>query len=109
MSYEINGRGTIASLLVHTDLIKKGYQVFTEDSSQGLIDLVAVHPDTGETRYFEVKCLSRRADGTKVNRILKPEQKEFENNSGLIIELVYADTETYEVQYPSRRKRKIVA
>lgn len=109
MSYEKHGRGTIASLLVHADLITKGYQVFTEDTSQGIIDLVAVHLQTGETRYFDVKCLARRADGSKINRILKSEQKEFEKTSGLLIELVYADTETHEIQYPTRRNRKSVA
>jgi len=110
MSYEKHGRGTVASLLVHADLIKQGYQVFTEDTSQGLIDLVAVHLQTGETRYFDVKCLARRADGSKINRILKSDQKEFEKTSGLKIELVYADTETHEIQYPTRRtNRKLVA
>ena len=104
MSYEKHGKGVIATLLVHADLIKRGYQVFTEDTSQGIIDLVAVHLETGETRYFDVKCLARRADGTKINRILKPVQREFEAESGLVIELVYADVETYEVQYPIRRK-----
>ena len=109
MSYEKHGRGVVASLLVHADLIKKGYQVFTEDTSQGLIDLVAVHLETGETRYFDVKCISRRADGSKINRVLKPEQKNLERASGNKIELVYTDTETLEVHYPPRRKRKLVA
>ena len=109
MSYEKHVRGVVASLLVHADLIKKGYQVFTEDTSQGLIDLVAVHLETGETRYFDVKCISRRADGTKINRVLKTEQKKLEKTSGFQIELVYADTETLEVQYPPRRKRSLVA
>jgi hypothetical protein len=97
MSYKEHGRGTIASLLVHADLIEQGYQVFTEDTSQGLIDLVAVHLQTGETRYFDVKCLARRADGSKIGRVLKSDQKEFEKTSGLKIDLVYADTETHEI------------
>ena len=104
MSYDKHGKGVVAALLVHADLIKKGYQVFTEDTSQGIIDLVAVHLETGETRYFDVKCLSRRADGTKINRILSLGQKTFEQETGLVIELVYADVETYEVKYPIRRK-----
>lgn len=108
MSFEKHGRGQIAALLVHADLIKKGYQVFPEDTSQGPIDLVAVNLANGETRYIDVKCLARRADGSKINRILKPVQNEFEKNSGKVIELVYADTETNEVQYPPRRNRKVV-
>jgi predicted RNA-binding protein with TRAM domain len=103
MSYEKHGRGVVASLLVHADLIKRGYQVFTEDTSQGLVDLVAVHLETGETRYVDVKCLARRADGSKINRVLKAAQKEFEKASQLTIELVYADVDTYEIQYPLRR------
>ena len=104
MSYDKHGKGVVGALLVHADLIKKGYQVFTEDTSQGLIDLVAVHSETGETRYFDVKCLARRADGTQIHRILSPGQKKFEAETGLIIELVYADPESYIIQYPIRRK-----
>ena len=37
MSYEKHGRGFIAQNLVHNFLIKKGYQVLTEDTTQGLI------------------------------------------------------------------------
>jgi hypothetical protein len=103
MSYQEHDKGAIASLLVHADLITKGYQVFAEDTSQGLIDLVAVCPKTGTTRYFDVKSLSRRENGSKINRTLKTKQKDFEAASGLKIELVYADTETHEVNYPRRR------
>ena len=105
MSTEKHGRGVIASLYVHADLIKRGYQVFTEDTGQGLIDLIAVHLTTGETRYIDVKCISRRANGTIVNRTLKENQIEFEESSGLRIEIVYADTETYEIRYPTRRNK----
>lgn len=105
MSYEKNGRGAIAELLVHADLIKQGYQVFKEDTSQGIIDLVAVCPNTGNTRYFDVKALARRRDGSKINRTLKDTQRQFERASGLLIELVYADTETGEVQFPVRRQQ----
>ena len=87
MSYDKHGKGVVAALLVHADLIKKGYQVFTEDTGQGIIDLVSVHLQTGETRYIDVKSLARRADGSKINRILKPVQKKFEADSGLKIEL----------------------
>ena len=105
MSYEKHGRGAVATLLVHADLIKKGYQVFVEDTSQGLIDLVAVCLETGTTRYFDVKALCRRQDGSMINRALKDTQKRFEKDSGLQIELVYADTETYEIKYPDRRNK----
>ena len=104
MSLEKNGRGQIAVLLVHIDLIKRGYQVFTEDTSQGLIDLVAIHLETGETRYFDVKCISKRKDGTRVCRTLKENQKKWQEVSGQWIQLVYADTSTYEVLYAETRR-----
>ena len=103
--YEKQGRGVIGELIVHSDLIKKGYDVLTQDTGQGLIDLVAVHPTTGEVRFFEVKCVSRRADGTRINRVLKHNQKNWEKVSGKIIELVYVDIDTYEVIYPQRRRK----
>mgnify|MGYP001163537649 CR=1 FL=1 len=105
MSLEKHGRGVIATLLVHADLIKRGYQVFTEDTGQGIIDLVAVHLETGETKYIDVKCLARRKDGSRISRILKDTQKEFEEQTGLLIDLVYADVDTGVVEYPVSRKR----
>ena len=110
MSYDKHGRGVIASLLVHADLIKKGYQVFIEDTSQGLIDMVAVHIETGEIKLIDVKCISKREDGSMVYRILSDNQRSFEEKTGQKIDLVYADTDTYEIKYSSRReKRKKVA
>jgi len=102
--YEKHGRGEVASLILHAHLIKEGYQVLKEDGSQGAIDLVAIHLETGEVRFFDVKCISRRQDGTKVNRILSERQRQLETNGNICIELAYVDTETYEVQIPKRRK-----
>jgi uncharacterized protein YkuJ len=104
MAYEQNGRGEIANLILHAHLIKEGYQVLKEDGSQGTIDLVGVHLETGEVRFFDVKCISRRKDGTKVNRTLSDRQRQLEINGNIFIELAYVDTETYEVQIPKRRK-----
>ena len=106
MSYDKHGRGVIASLLVHADLIKKGYQVFIEDTSQGLIDMVAVHIETGEIKLIDVKCISKRENGSMVYRILSDNQRSFEEKTGQKIDIVYADTDTYEVKYSSRREKR---
>ena len=102
--YEKHGRGEIASLILHAHLIKEGYQVLKEDGSQGPIDLVAIHLETAEVRFFDVKCISRRKDGSKINRILKDNQRYLEAKGGLCIELAYVDTETYKVESPKKRK-----
>ena len=78
MSYEKHGRGMIAVNLVHNFLIKQGYQVFSEDQSQGMIDMVAINED-GDMMLIDVKALARRTDGTKINRILRPNQKQLED------------------------------
>ena len=103
MAYEQNGRGEIANLILHAHLIKEGYQVFVEDGSQGPIDMVAVDLETGNVRYFDVKCQSRRRDGSTVNRTLKERQRALEIRGGIVIELAYVDTDTYEVRIPKRR------
>ena len=104
--YEKQGRGVIAELAVHSDLIKQGYEVYS-DAGQGLVDLVAIHPTSGKIRFLEVKCVARRADGSRINRMLKPHQKEWEAASGNLIEMAYADVETegYPITYPERRRK----
>tara|TARA_R110000765_G_scaffold111867_1_gene203797 strand:+ start:448 stop:705 length:258 start_codon:yes stop_codon:yes gene_type:complete len=74
MSYEKHGRGMIAVNLVHNFLIKQGYQVFSEDQTQGMIDMVAINEE-GDMLLIDVKALARRKDGTKINRIIRPNQK----------------------------------
>ena len=104
MAYEQNGRGEIASKILHCHLIKEGYQVFVEDGSQGPIDMVAVDLENGTVRYFDVKCQARRKAGATINRTLKERQRALEIRGGIAIELAYVDTETYEVRIPKRRK-----
>ena len=102
MSFEKHGRGEIARLLLHKHLIEEGYQVFIEDGTQGPIDLMAIHLETGEVRAFEVKTVSRRADGTRVNRILKPHQKILSEKLPFNIEVAYGDTENNSVEFPKK-------
>ena len=59
MSYEKHGRGMIAVNLVHNFLIQQGYQVFNEDQSQGIIDMVAINEE-GDMLLIDVKALARR-------------------------------------------------
>jgi Holliday junction resolvase-like predicted endonuclease len=101
MSYEKHGRGMIAVNLVHNFLIKQGYQVFNEDQSQGIIDMVAIDEE-GDMLLIDVKALARRTDGTKINRILRPNQKKLEDVLSTKIQLIYADVETGEIDFNRR-------
>ena len=103
MSYEKHGRGMIAVNLVHNFLIKQGYQVFSEDQTQGMIDMVALNKE-GDILLIDVKALARRTDGTKINRILRPNQKKLENVLNTKIQLIYADVETGEIDFNRRYK-----
>jgi len=101
MSYEKHGRGMIAVNLVHNFLIQQGYQVFNEDQSQGIIDMVAINEE-GDMLLIDVKALARRTDGTKINRILRPNQKKLEDVLSTKIQLIYADVETGEIDFNRR-------
>ena len=101
MSYEKHGRGMIAVNLVHNFLIQQGYQVFNEDQSQGIIDMVAINEE-GDVLLIDVKALARRTNGTKINRILRPNQKKLEDTLNTKIQLIYADVETGEIAFNRR-------
>ena len=101
MSYEKHGRGMIAVNLVHNFLIQEGYQVFNEDHSQGLIDMVAIKED-GDVLFIDVKCLARRSDGTRINRILRDKQKQLEKALQNKIQIIYADIDTGQVEFKRR-------
>tara|TARA_R100001460_G_scaffold33905_1_gene66136 strand:- start:336 stop:629 length:294 start_codon:yes stop_codon:yes gene_type:complete len=70
-----HARGALSEMIAAAQLIKQGWHVFHNLSSNGLIDLVVVNPETGETRFYDVKTKSYRKDGTLINRIAKPHQK----------------------------------
>jgi Holliday junction resolvase len=93
-------RGAIASNVIANYLMSKGYEVIKEGTSQGLVDIVAINTKTGKTYFVDCKCLSRRANGTRVNRILKQAQKDLSSASGIDFILAYADTDTNEVEIP---------
>ena len=60
-------------------LIKNGYYVFIRKQEGIPIDLVAVNKESGDVLKIDVKSISFRKTGkigTKINRVLKPHQKQ---------------------------------
>jgi Holliday junction resolvase-like predicted endonuclease len=57
-------------------LMQQGYHVFVNYAGSGPIDLVAIHPDTGEVRLIDVKTRATRKDGSRIHRVPKQHQKE---------------------------------
>lgn len=68
-------KGTISELYFTMELVREGYDVFWPVSDQGIVDLVAVHPVTGNIRLIDVKTMSRRRDGTRIHRTPSKPQK----------------------------------
>jgi Holliday junction resolvase-like predicted endonuclease len=101
MSYDKHGKGMVAVNLVHNYLIKEGYQVFSEDQSQGMLDMVAINED-GDILFIDIKALARRSDGSKINRILRPNQKKLEETLDNKIQIIYADVDTGEIDFNRR-------
>ncbi len=93
-------RGEVAKNLVINHLMTTGYEVLREGGAQGLVDLVAIEIETGAVYLVDCKCLSRRVDGSRVNRILKQGQKDLAEKTGLPFILAYADTQTSKVEIP---------
>jgi len=74
--YSKGMKGTISELICARELVQEGYDVFTAVADRGLVDIVAIHPVTGNIRLVDVKTLSRRtADNTKIQRYITPAQK----------------------------------
>lgn len=68
-------RGTLSELHCTQELVREGYDVFWPVSDQGMIDIVAVHPVTGNIRLIDVKTMARRRDGSRVYRTTTTPQK----------------------------------
>tara|TARA_R100001377_G_scaffold319_2_gene312 strand:- start:2224 stop:2499 length:276 start_codon:yes stop_codon:yes gene_type:complete len=66
--------GDISEFKAVIKFLKEGYMVFKNMSSTGPIDLVLVNFKTGKVRFIDVKTISRRKVGTKINRTLTKEQ-----------------------------------
>jgi len=79
--------GDISEFKAVIKFLKEGYMVFKNMSAIGPIDLVLVNQETGEVRFIDVKTISYRKVGTKINRTTTTEQNK------LKVELVYIDRE----------------
>ena len=75
--------GDISEFKAVIKFLKEGYMVFKNMSSTGPIDLVLVNFKTGEVRFVDVKTISYRKVGTKINRTTTTEQNK------LKVELIY--------------------
>jgi len=67
-------------------------------SAQGPIDLVGVDKD-GIVYLFDIKVQSRRKNGTKISRSLKPNQKK------LGVQLLYVDLKAKEIFIGGSQKK----
>lgn len=68
-------RGTLSELTCTQELVREGYEVFWPVSDQGMVDIVALHPATGNIRLIDVKTMGRRRDGTRIYRTTTTPQK----------------------------------
>ena len=83
-------KGDASELFAAAYFRKLGYLIFHKMS--GPIDLVLVHQETGETRYFDVKSKNTRqgtkTKGRRINRTVSSPLKKY-----IKIEIVYVDDE----------------
>lgn len=70
-----HARGAVSEMIASAKLMREGWHVFSNVASNGLIDIVAVNPETGETKFYDVKTKSYRKDGTLIYRIPSKKQK----------------------------------
>ena len=70
-----HARGAVSEMIASAKLMKEGWHVFTNVAGSGLIDIVAVNPDTGETKFYDVKTKSYRKDGSMIHRIPSIKQR----------------------------------
>ena len=76
MNYSKRNKGTISELICTQELVREGYDVFWAVQQDGPVDIVAVHPDTGNIRLIDVKTASRRRkDNSRIYRTPTPRQK----------------------------------
>jgi Holliday junction resolvase-like predicted endonuclease len=73
--HETHARGALSEMVAAAKLIREGWHVFTNVAGSGLIDLIAVNPETGETKLYDVKTKSYRSDGSLIYRVPSPQQK----------------------------------
>ena len=97
--FEKHKKGIRAEALAKEYFVNKDCLVFSAEGGIGPIDIITVK--NGETRYFDVKTNSKRADGTKIHRT---------NNKvpGINVEIVYVDLETQEIRLNNEKDVKLI-
>lgn len=73
--HETHARGALSEMVAAAKLIREGWHVFTNVAGSGLIDLIVVNPETGETKMYDVKTKSYRKDGSLISRVPSRKQK----------------------------------
>lgn len=73
--HETHARGALSEMVAAAKLIREGWHVFTNVAGSGLIDLIVVNPETGETKMYDVKTKSYRKDGSLIARVPSRKQK----------------------------------
>ena len=95
-------KGDASELFAAAYFRKFGYLIFHK--MRGPIDLVLVHQETGETRYFDVKSKNTRqgtkTKGRRINRTISSPLKKY-----IKIEIVYVDDEG-KVEFPYAQGRE---
>lgn len=71
-----HARGALSEMIAAAKLIREGWHVFSNVAGTGLIDLVVVNPENGETKFFDVKTKSYRRDGSLISRVPSAKQKQ---------------------------------
>ena len=96
---EKHKKGIRAEALAKEYFVNKDFLVFSAEGGVGPIDIITIKG--GETRYFDVKTNSKRADGTKIHRT---------NNKvpGINVEIVYVDLETQEIRLNNEKDVKLI-
>lgn len=82
-------RGTLSELVCTQELVQEGYDVFWPVADQGMVDIVAINPTTGNIRLIDVKTLGRRRDGTRIYRTTTTPQKK------IGVEIIEVDLDEY--------------
>ena len=75
-------KGCLCENLAVCWLQEQGYYVFKGSQTHCAIDLIAVDPKTLEHKFFDVKHIARRKDGSLIVFLLDIDQK---NNGELLL------------------------
>ena len=101
-------KGMLSKNMIHNYFIRQGYKVYAEDTSQPLVDLIAVDFATGLIRWIECKTMRWRNDGTRIGNCTTDAQKRAEELAGIDIEIAEYNIENDEVVICKKLKDRII-